>query len=41
VTISCGHMFCKSCTDRLPRPKKCPNCRDPITGYIECLPFAG
>ncbi|KAJ5768141.1 hypothetical protein N7533_000724 [Penicillium manginii] len=41
VTISCGHMFCESCTDKLQRPKKCPICRAPITGYIECLPFAG
>jgi len=43
VVISCGHMFCKACADivQLQTPKRCPNCRAPIKGSFECLPFAG
>lgn len=41
VTILCGHMVCKSCAGNLATPKRCPICRAPFTGYVECYPFAG
>lgn len=43
VMLSCGHMFCKPCADRvqLQIPKRCPNCRASIRGCFDCLPFAG
>ncbi|CAG8908533.1 unnamed protein product [Penicillium egyptiacum] len=41
VTLLCGHMFCKSCAENLMTPRRCPICRAPCTGYVECKPFAG
>ncbi|KAJ6001658.1 hypothetical protein N7499_008851 [Penicillium canescens] len=40
VTLLCGHMVCKSCVGNLATPR-CPLCRAPCTGYVECYPFAG
>lgn len=33
ITLTCQHMFCESCIERLEWPKQCPHCRGPIKGY--------